>query len=114
MVVPGLQAVIFDMDGVIIDSEPIAEDFFTTELKQFGADIKPGELEATRGMTRSDFWKYIKARYHLTEPPEFYQAKLDVQKEIDQYTPELAAPGCLELMDHLRYADIALGLARSG
>ena len=110
----GLKAVIFDMDGVIIDSEPIAEQFFTTELRQFGADIQPGDLDATRGMTRADFWQFIKAKYDLPEPAEYYQASLDVQKEIDQYTPELAAPGCLELIAELQTAGIALGLATSG
>ena len=110
----GLQAVVFDMDGVIIDSEPIAEHFFTTELRQFGADIQPGDLEATRGMTRADFWRFIKSKYDLLEPAEYYQASLDVQKEIDQYTPELAASGCLELMAQLRAAGMALGLATSG
>ena len=110
----GLQAVIFDMDGVIIDSEPIAEHFFTTELRQFGADIQPGDLDATRGMTRADFWNFIKSKYDLPEPAEYYQASLDVQREIDQYTPELAAPGCLKLMAELQSAGIALGLATSG
>jgi HAD superfamily hydrolase (TIGR01509 family) len=109
-----LQAVIFDMDGVIIDSEPIAERFFTTELRQFGADIKPGDLDATRGMTRADFWQFIKSQYDLPKPPEYYQASLDVQREIDQYTPELAAPGCIDLMSRLKADGIALGLATSG
>lgn len=63
-----ISCVIFDMDGVIIDSEPI---YFEVEKQLF----KEVELELTREehatyVGRSDLWFSIKEKYQLDIDPE--------------------------------------------
>jgi HAD superfamily hydrolase (TIGR01509 family) len=109
-----LRAVIFDMDGVLIDSEPIATRVITREARKFGAEITHEDLEAGRGMLGRVFWAFIKKRYRLPESAEYYMNAFDVGKEIAEYSPEILAPGCRELLADLREASVLIGLATSG
>ncbi|WP_035571553.1 HAD family hydrolase [Halonatronum saccharophilum] len=60
-----LEAVIFDMDGVIIDSEPI---YFEIERRLFNAlnlDLSQKEHQSFVGMTIKGLWKEIKKKYPI-------------------------------------------------
>ena len=63
-----ISCVIFDMDGVIIDSEPI---YFRIEqqlFKEVGVELT--REEHTTYVGRSDLWYSIKEKYHLDIDPE--------------------------------------------
>jgi len=49
-----IQAFIFDMDGVIIDSEPIHFEVDLITAKHFGADMTQEDLERYVGMTNPE------------------------------------------------------------
>jgi HAD superfamily hydrolase (TIGR01509 family) len=108
-----LGAVIFDMDGVLIDSEPIATRLRCEMLAGLGVDLSPEDVEALKGATSDQYWTYLRSRYGLPESNEHYRSAYDLQREIDAYTPELAAPGCIILIRSLGQGGIALGLATS-
>ncbi len=68
------KAFIFDMDGVIIDSEPIHARAKLAVLEEYGvklADPK-AELEAFVGRSAKDFWQTMKARYSHILKPEWH------------------------------------------
>ena len=58
-----MKAVIFDMDGVIIDSEPIHLEVDIQTLKDLGCDISLKELEKYVGVTNEYMFIDIKKNY---------------------------------------------------
>ena len=45
-----IKALVFDMDGVIIDSEPIHTQILVQLLKELGKDVDPREFDEFIGM----------------------------------------------------------------
>jgi len=62
-----LKAVIFDMDGVIIDSEPIYFEIERDLFDELGLDISQREHESFVGMTMEGLWERVTAKYQLEE-----------------------------------------------
>lgn len=62
-----LKAVIFDMDGVIIDSEPIHRKFNKGLYKELGLDISEEEYNNFVGVSNRDHWIILKKKYNITE-----------------------------------------------
>ncbi|OAB47181.1 HAD family hydrolase [Paenibacillus antarcticus] len=62
-----IPAFIFDMDGVIIDSEPIHFDVDIQTLNYLGRNISKEELEKYVGMTNPEMWSLIKHEYNVLQ-----------------------------------------------
>lgn len=60
-----MKAIIFDMDGVIIDSEPINIQAEMDMMKTMGFDISIKEMEVFTGVTNTSMWQTLKKRYDL-------------------------------------------------
>jgi HAD superfamily hydrolase (TIGR01509 family) len=60
-----LKAVIFDMDGVIIDSEPVYLEVEMKLFRKYGLPIKEEEHNAFVGTTTREMWTYLKVRYGI-------------------------------------------------
>lgn len=108
------QAVIFDMDGVIVDSEPYSMQALIDVLRQYGIDPTEEDIRRSYGRRiRDDFGDYF-SRYGVTAPLETAIAR----KEARYY--HLAAgrlkpfPGVLFLLKRLRAQGYGLALASSG
>lgn len=65
-----LKAFIFDMDGVIIDSEPLHFEVDLYTLNSIGIASSKEELEQYVGMTNPEMWRLIKAEYQLAHSIE--------------------------------------------
>lgn len=108
------KAFIFDMDGVIIDSEPIHFDIDVKTMKYLGINISPQELERFVGMTNPDMWRILKQEYNISMPIEEIidvqlSSKIKVVREL-----ELAPiDGIVELILELKKLDMKLGIASS-
>ena len=74
-----LKGIIFDMDGVIIDSEPIHYEIEQNLLKKLGANLSKKEHATFIGTTDYNMWSSLKERYNL-EPS--VEEIIDMKKEL--------------------------------
>lgn len=65
-----IQAIIFDMDGVLVDSEPVHEAAELEVMKSIGLTISEEEHKSFVGTTDVHIWKTLKERYSLTQTVE--------------------------------------------
>lgn len=65
-----LKAVIFDMDGVIIDSEPIYYKVCNSILKDFNAEMTKEEYYSYIGKPAYEIWESLKKKYKLQRSVE--------------------------------------------
>lgn len=63
------QAVLFDMDGVILDSEPLHTLARARFFAALGVPVS-AEKEIVLGARKLDYWTDFKSRYHLPESPK--------------------------------------------
>ncbi|HKO49600.1 MAG TPA: HAD family phosphatase [Polyangiaceae bacterium] len=108
------EAVIFDMDGVIIDSQAAANRALVEAAAKHGVRLAVSELEDLVGASAQQFWHYVKERYRLPESIPYYAASYDENSEIAGYDETLLSPGLDALLNELRAAGISTALATSG
>jgi HAD superfamily hydrolase (TIGR01509 family) len=109
-----LKAFIFDMDGVIIDSEPIHFDIDVKTMSYFGAAITPHELEEFVGMTNPEMWKNLKQRFNLTQTvTDIIQHQLSLKIDTIRTIEIDPIDGIYELILELKKHNIKLGIASS-
>lgn len=110
-----LKAVIFDMDGVIVDSEPLAHQQYILFLKNLGHEIEDEFLHSLRGVTSRKYWGEVKQRLGLLQDVEDLQQAQ--QKHMIGYWKSLPRlepnDGVSELLGRLRKAKIRVALASS-
>jgi HAD superfamily hydrolase (TIGR01509 family) len=111
---PALAAIIFEMDGVVLDSQAAANQALVEAAGQHGVRLNVSELEELVGASEQQFWSHVKQRYQLREPIEYYQRSYNEDREIASYDQTLLSPGLEELLIDLRHSAIQVALATSG
>ncbi|MEK3734844.1 MULTISPECIES: HAD family hydrolase [Paenibacillus] len=109
-----LKAFIFDMDGVIIDSEPLHFEVDIQVMNDFGTSITREKLEQYVGMTNPEMWASIKDEYRLTQSvSEIIEYQLS--NKISILTSKEMEPieGIRELLDALKANGIPAAIASS-
>lgn len=107
-----LAAVIFDMDGVLADTEPIQEEALGAFLALRGRSLSSAENAAMIGLDHRAFWATLIDRLGLDE---------SIEECVRDYEPILlprlaglrAAPGARQLVLALVAADVPLAVASS-
>lgn len=107
-----MKGIIFDMDGVIIDSEPLHFKLEKELLEELGGKISPKEHESFVGTTDYDMWSTFKDKFNLKPSVE---EMIDMKKErfmknIDEIK---LMDNCLNFMKELYKEGYSLGLASS-
>lgn len=109
-----LKAVIFDMDGVLVNTEPIYYKVVREILNENNHDITYKEYEKYIGMTNEYTWELIKSEYNISTPVDELIDTMMVLKDViikrDGY--ELIE-GVVELLEDLKNNHIKIGLASS-
>ena len=110
-----LKGVIFDMDGVIVNSEALHVKFECDILKSLGVDFPPNGSPEYAGLAMDKFWLALKEKYNLQQPVEELLAydtamRAKLFREYDHFD---APDGVVGLIKSLKRAGIPLALASS-
>jgi HAD superfamily hydrolase (TIGR01509 family) len=109
-----MKAVIFDMDGVIIDTEPLHAIADNRILEDSGITTPEGYFERFAGWTNQAMWEEIGKEYNFKMSVEDIvklqlPLKLDLLREGD-YSP---ISGVIELMEKIKELDLPMAIASS-
>jgi HAD superfamily hydrolase (TIGR01509 family) len=107
-------AVIFDCDGVLVDSEGISARVASAVLARFEVAMSPEEYQAAfTGAVAGSTREYLRARSGYVLPPAFEAAYATELSSF--YERELAPnPGIVELIARLRDRGVATAVASNG
>lgn len=72
------ELVIFDCDGVLIDSERLVHEALVEVLAEYGVNMSPDEaLDRYVGLSSAFEKADIEARYNVTLPPDFFERRYE-------------------------------------
>ena len=107
------RAVIFDMDGVLIDSEPCHLESTNMVLSRYGAHLSATENEKYLGWNEAAYWQALVERFDLPEPATML-AELRHEIIVDMLKARVpVAPGVVDFLGALRERDVVLAVASS-
>jgi beta-phosphoglucomutase len=115
ILLPAFDAFIFDMDGVLIDSETFYTEMEQINFKQLGLNISHEEHITYQGTATDEMWKKIKAKhkvpYSIDELVKLTNdLTIPVFKNMEKMEP---MSGVVNLLDKLKSRKIPLALASS-
>lgn len=110
-----LKAVIFDMDGVIIDSEPLHYDFEQKHFSQLNIIVEKDYHNSFVGTTSHYMWQSLKDKYSLSQSVadlvlHSRSSFLTFLKSLDNIQ---AIPGVANLVQELHRSGVKLAVASS-
>ena len=109
-----MKAVIFDMDGVIIDSEPIHFETDMETMKYLGCNISIEELEKYVGTTNEYMIADIKKNYNIKKSvEEIINYKVEMVKNKIVQSDLEPIEGIRELLIYLKKKNIPAAIASS-
>ncbi len=107
-----MDAVLFDMDGVLIDSETAHQKAEISTLAMYGIGVTVDDLKAYAGASREALQEGISRKYNVDlDWKEFFQRKDEMLKRLFDHIQPME--GVTALLMDLKAAEIKLGLATS-
>ena len=108
---PPFRAVVFDLDGVLWDGEPLYHEAFNVVLAPYGHSISDDDYGNIIGHSVESAWQWVRERFDLDESPgRFYRAYDEAVLRLLQ-RPADPLPGVRDLLAELRKRGLPLGLA---
>ena len=106
-------AVVFDMDGVLLDSEPVHYEALRSLLASEGISWTPGDHEQSLGKTIEDTWAGLRARHGASALPGDLDARYGALM-LARYRAGIdLVPGALGLLRRLASLGVPLAVASS-
>jgi HAD superfamily hydrolase (TIGR01509 family) len=107
-----IEAVIFDMDGVLIDSEQVWDTVREELARERGGRWHPGAQRDMMGMSSPEWSRYMRDQIGLDDTPEQIN-RIVVERMLEQYAEGPPwIPGALEAVRRIASTEV-LGLASS-
>jgi HAD superfamily hydrolase (TIGR01509 family) len=108
-----IDAVVFDMDGVLVDTEHLWDEVREALTREWGGRYTPEAQEAMMGMSSPEWSRYLHETVGLREPPEAINDEV-VRRMLARYESELpVVPGSVEAVRRLAAAGLLLAVASS-
>lgn len=105
-------AIVFDMDGVIIDSHPLHRVAWRQFLTKLGKDVDDKTLEfVLDGRTRKDILVHFLGPLTDEQLEEYGNRKDELLRNLGDKVETI--PGVVEFLDHLSHEGIRMALATS-
>ena len=109
-----VEAVIFDMDGVIVDSEPIHFESDKMTMNHYDKVISDEELNNYVGISNPVMWAELHDKYELiASVEELLEKQLFYKKHLIGNTKLEPIEGIRQLLDEIKSCGIRIGLASS-
>ena len=104
-------AVIFDLDGVLWDGEPLYHEAFNIVLAPYGCHVSDDDYNQIIGHSVEYCWDWLRRRFDLAEPPDhFLSAYNETVLRLLQRAVE-PLPGARRLIEELRQRGVPIAIA---
>ncbi|KRE45359.1 HAD family hydrolase [Paenibacillus sp. Soil522] len=108
-----IKAVIFDMDGVIIDSHSVAYQLLCETANTFGCNLTIKEIKTWGSLSSRQFWTKVKEQYNLPHDISFLIKSYNQDREIELYKSMEPIPGVKEFLYDIKSNQVKTALATS-
>ncbi|UOQ77961.1 HAD family hydrolase [Hymenobacter sp. 5516J-16] len=86
-----VRTVIFDMDGVIVDTEPVHRYAYFSHFRELGIAVSDAEYATFTGRSTKNVYQHLKDKHHLGQPVEelvmmkreFFNRAFDEKPDLD-------------------------------
>lgn len=113
-----LQACLFDLDGVIVDTAKYHFDAWTKLAEELGVPFRQEDNEQLKGVSRVDSLEFILRKGNLFLDNDTKLRLMDRKNEwylssVAQMKPDELFPGVVDFIDELRNAGVGVALGSS-
>ncbi len=105
------RAVVFDLDGVLWDGEPLYHEAFNIVLRPLGHEVSTDDYEQIIGSSVEAAWAWVMRRFDLEGPADRFQDAYDAAVLELLSQPVEPLPGVSETITRLKSIPVPVGLA---
>lgn len=109
-----LNAVIFDIDGLLVDSEPLWNEAASETFRLYGVDLTEEQYKTTTGLRTKEFLQWWFSHFNIGDEELARAEKKIVQLVLDKIAHKgRIMPGVAYIFDFFRKKQFNIGLATS-